>query len=60
MMWRVTVARGAPAPMAELLLGMYLAARRGDFAVTDPTLGTLLGRRPQTMRDVLTRTFKPA
>jgi NAD(P)H dehydrogenase (quinone) len=59
--WRdATVARGAPAPMAELLLGMYRAARRGDFAVTDPTLGMLLGRRPQTMRDVLARSLKPA
>lgn len=59
--WRdATVARGVPAPMAELLLGTYRAARRGDFAATDQTLGTLLGRRPQTMRDVLARTLRPA
>jgi NAD(P)H dehydrogenase (quinone) len=28
----------------ELLLGMFRAARRGEFAVTDPTLEALLGR----------------
>ena len=53
------VARGVPAPMAELLLGSYRASRRGDFAATDATLTTLLGRRPQTMRDVLTRKLRP-
>lgn len=53
------VARGAPALMAELLLGSYRASRRGDFAATNATLTTLLGRRPQTMRDVLAQKFKP-
>lgn len=51
------VARGAPAPMAELLLGSYRASRRGDFAATDATLATLLGRRPKTMQDVLAKRF---
>ena len=54
-----TVARGVPARMAELLLGTYRAARSGDFAATDPMLETLLGRRPQTMRDVLARALDP-
>ncbi len=59
--WRqAKVAQGTPAPMAEMLLGMYRAARRGDFAVIDPTLETLLGRRPQTMHDVLSAVLKPA
>lgn len=59
--WRdAKVAAGVPAHMAEMLLGMYRAARRGDFAAIDPTLETLLGRRPRTMRDVLTATLKPA
>lgn len=49
-----TVAQGRPAYLAELLLGMYKASRRGDFATVDPTLEQLLGRRPVTMRDVLT------
>ncbi len=58
--WRdATVAQGTPAPMADMLLGMYRAARRGDFAAVDPTLETLLGRRPQTMRDVLAAMLKP-
>ena len=59
--WReARVAQGTPAPMAAMLLGMYRAARRGDFAAVDPTLETLLGRRPQTMRDVLATALKPA
>jgi uncharacterized protein YbjT (DUF2867 family) len=57
--WRDTkIAQGVPAPMAEALLGMWRAARRGDFAATGPTLQTLLGRRPRTMRDVLAATLK--
>ena len=52
--WRdAKVARGMPAVYAEMLLGMFHAARRGDFTATDPTLETLLGRAPRTMRDVL-------
>ncbi len=59
--WRDTkLAQGVPAPMADALLGMYRAAGRGDFAAVDPTLGMLLGRRPQTMRDVLARILRPA
>ena len=41
------IGRGAPAEQATLLLGLFLAARRGEFAITDPTLGELLGRLPQ-------------
>ncbi|MFC0385812.1 Rossmann-fold NAD(P)-binding domain-containing protein [Muricoccus vinaceus] len=55
-----TLAQGVPAPRAEMLLGMYRAARRGDFATTDPTLEKLLGRRSQTMRDVLASVLKAA
>ena len=59
--WRAArVAQGTPAPMAEMLLGMYRAARRGDFAAVDPTLEKLLGRRPQTMREVLGAALQPA
>ncbi len=53
-------AEGVPLRMAEMLLGIYRAARRGDFAAVDPTLETLLGRRPRTMRDVLAAALKPA
>jgi hypothetical protein len=52
------VSHGAPAPQADLLVGLFQAARRGDFAAVDPTLETLLGPRPQTMRDVLAATLK--
>lgn len=52
------IAQGVPAPLAELLVGMYRDARLGHFAATDPTLGTLLGRRPASMRDVLTKALK--
>ncbi|OBI45423.1 NAD(P)H-binding protein [Mycobacterium sp. E796] len=44
---------GAPEPAARLLLGMFQAARRGDFATTDPTLGELIGRPLQTIRATL-------
>ncbi|GGO29293.1 NmrA family NAD(P)-binding protein [Micromonospora parathelypteridis] len=52
--WRAaTIARGMPAPAADFTLGMYRAARRGEFAVTDPTLETLIGRRPTSVRSVI-------
>jgi len=52
--WRAeAVARGMPAPAADFTLGMFRAARRGEFAVTDPTLETLLGRPAVAARSVL-------
>jgi NAD(P)H dehydrogenase (quinone) len=50
------VERGTPEPVARLLLGSYHASRRGEFAVTDPTLGTLIGREPQPIRAALETT----
>lgn len=44
---------GMPEPAATFLLGMFLAARAGDFATVDPALEQLLGRRPTTLREVL-------
>ncbi len=59
--WRdAKVAQGVPAPMADMLLGTYRAARRGEFTAVDPMLEALLGRRPQTIRDVLTAVLQPA
>ncbi|MEU8331767.1 NmrA family NAD(P)-binding protein [Micromonospora sp. NPDC048839] len=53
--WRATaIARGMPAAAADFTLGMYRAARRGEFAVTDPTLEALIGHRPTSVRTVLT------
>ncbi len=47
------VAQNVPEPMAAMLLGVFRAARRGDLSSSDPTMGTLLGRRPQAMREFL-------
>ncbi|TPG22268.1 NAD-dependent epimerase/dehydratase family protein [Sphingomonas koreensis] len=55
--WRdAKIAGGMPAMYADMLLGTFRAARRGDFAATDASLGTLLGRPPRTMREVLSAT----
>jgi NAD(P)H dehydrogenase (quinone) len=47
------IAHGTPEASARLLLTYFRAARRGDFAATDPTLEQLLGRRPRSVRDTL-------
>lgn len=47
------VAAGQPELMARFTLGMYQAAHDGFFAGTDPLLEKLLGREPQTVRDLL-------
>ena len=52
--WRsAKIAAGMPEVYAEMLLGTFRAARRGDFAGTSPVLGQLLGREPVGMREVL-------
>ncbi|EXG81834.1 NAD(P)H-binding protein [Cryptosporangium arvum] len=48
-------ASGLPPAAAEFMLGMFRAARRGEFAVTDPTLETVLGRPATRVRTVLER-----
>lgn len=48
------LARGLPPAVADFSLGMFRAARRGEFAVTDPTLERVLGR-PATGVDVVLR-----
>lgn len=47
------VAAGRPEFVAQLLLGSFRASRRGEFDRSDPTLGQLLGREPQNVRDGL-------
>ncbi|MHC3469181.1 SDR family oxidoreductase [Streptomyces sp. 7R007] len=44
---------GVPAERAEQLLGIFAAARAGEFSAVDPTLATLLGREPRTLAEVL-------
>ncbi|WP_116105606.1 NAD(P)H-binding protein [Lewinella sp. IMCC34191] len=48
-----TEARGVPTVYARMLLGTFLAARRGDFNVVDPSLANLIGRPPLGMRKIL-------
>lgn len=50
------VGHGMPTARAAMLLGMFHASRRGEFAVTDPTLTELLGR-PATPLHALLRTL---
>lgn len=47
------VARGVPEGVATMLLGIFRASRRGEFAATDPTLERLLGRPAESVRAVL-------
>jgi len=54
------VAHGSPEPVADMFLGLYLAARQGAFAEADPTLGRLIGRPPTPVRDVLKEAISPA
>lgn len=50
--WRAAaVAQGMPAPAADFTLGMFRAARRGEFAVTDPTLEQVIGRPARSVRE---------
>jgi uncharacterized protein YbjT (DUF2867 family) len=52
--WRAAaVGRGMPAPAADFALGLYRAARRGEFAVTSGLLEEILGHRPRSVRSVL-------
>ncbi|SDS84310.1 NAD(P)H-binding protein [Actinoplanes derwentensis] len=48
---------GMPRPAAEFSLGMFRAARRGEFAVTDPTLEKLIGHPAEPVRTMLERTL---
>jgi uncharacterized protein YbjT (DUF2867 family) len=44
---------GAPAEVADQLLGIFAASRAGEFAAVDSALATLLGREPITLGAVL-------
>ncbi|MBK7860011.1 MAG: hypothetical protein IPJ65_15585 [Archangiaceae bacterium] len=46
---------GLPPHVVKISLGMFVAARRGEFAPVDPTLQQLIGRRPATVGDLLAR-----
>ncbi|MEJ2868916.1 NAD(P)H-binding protein [Actinomycetospora sp. OC33-EN08] len=53
------IGRGVPEPAADLLLGFFPAARRGDFAPADPTLADLVGRPATPIADVLRAALVP-
>lgn len=46
-------ARGSPPSAVAMVLGLYTAARNGEFATVDPTLEKLLGRSAISMRELL-------
>lgn len=51
------LAHGAPAPIADLLLSIFAAARDGEFTAVDPTLAELIGREPAAFPDLLERAW---
>ncbi|MER5602798.1 SDR family oxidoreductase [Streptomyces sp. NPDC002265] len=51
------LAHGAPAPIADLLLSIFAAARNGEFSAVDATLAELIGREPATFRSQLERAW---
>ncbi|MEO3868911.1 NAD(P)H-binding protein [Nonomuraea sp. B12E4] len=52
--WTATlIGHGVPADQADMLLGMFRAARRGEFATTGPELENLLQRAATPVRTIL-------
>jgi NAD(P)H dehydrogenase (quinone) len=47
------IGHGVPAEQANMLLGMFHASRRGEFATTGSTLENLLGRAATPVRSIL-------
>ncbi|XXX76354.1 NAD(P)H-binding protein [Sorangium sp. So ce134] len=47
------VSHGVPEQRADMLLGLFAASRKREFAAVDSTLERLLGRAPMSMRDYL-------
>jgi NAD(P)H dehydrogenase (quinone) len=46
---------GLPERVARFGLGMFVAARRGEFAKVDPTLQELIGHAPATLHSLIAR-----
>lgn len=53
------LARGVPEGATDMLMGLFLASRQGEFARTDPTLERLLSRPTISVRDVLKEALVP-
>ncbi|MFD4555884.1 SDR family oxidoreductase [Streptomyces sp. NPDC058469] len=47
------VSHGVPEEQADMLVGLFQASRKGEFAEVGPALGELIGRPPTPLRDVL-------
>jgi len=47
------LSHGAPVPIADLTVGIFDAARHGEFRTVDATLAELIGREPATFRSQL-------
>jgi NAD(P)H dehydrogenase (quinone) len=54
------VDHGVPEHAADMLVGMFAASRRGDFAPADPALGDLVGRPATSVRKFLGAALSPA
>lgn len=51
---RATIAgRGMPPAAANMMLGLYTAMRKGEFAAVDPMLERLIGRSPTPLRELI-------
>ncbi len=58
--WRASAIRnGMPDAAADFTLGLFRAARAGEFAVTDPRLGSVLGSQPRSVRSALKEMISP-
>ncbi|WP_328929339.1 SDR family oxidoreductase [Streptomyces sp. NBC_00190] len=51
------LAHGTPAPIADLMLSIFGAARDGEFSTVDSTLAELIGREPAAFRTQLERAW---
>ncbi|WP_240999641.1 SDR family oxidoreductase, partial [Streptomyces sp. Tu 4128] len=51
------LAHGAPAPIADLMLSIFAAARNGEFTAVDSTLAEVIGREPTAFRTQLERAW---
>jgi len=50
--------KGMPPGAVEMIVGLFIAARNGEFAKIDPTLENLLGRKPITMKELIAKHLK--
>ncbi|MGW5534520.1 hypothetical protein ACWER6_09915 [Streptomyces sp. NPDC004009] len=51
------MAHGAPAPVADLMLSIFAAAREGEFSAVEPTLAELIARAPAAFGTLLERAW---